>query len=96
MIEKASVLQRTPFDTGSSEQVAQLEQLWSSLQPSIRREAGGWGDIGFQNGERPETDFRGMGLLGEMDCFIVCNSSYVIERTRCASAAKTRTRDVEP
>lgn len=66
VIEKAGVLQRTPFDTGSQEQVAQLEGLWSSLQPSVRRAADGWGALGFQNGERPETDFRGMGLLGEM------------------------------
>ena len=94
VIEKAGVLQRTPFDTGSSEQVAQLERLWSSLQPSIRREAGGWGDIGFQNGERPETDFRGMGLLGEMSfTFSSFNQSY--DRLY-ASAARTRTRDVDP
>ena len=66
VIDKAGVLQRTAFDTGSQEQVAQLERLWTSLQPSVRRSAGGWGTLGFQNGERPETDFRGMGLLGEM------------------------------
>eukprot|EP00752_Nemacystus_decipiens_P010117 g9018.t1 len=64
VIEKAGVLQRTPFDTGSPEHTAQLERLWGSLQPSVRRGDGGWGDIGFQNGARPETDFRGMGLLG--------------------------------
>lgn len=70
--EKAGVLQRTPFDTSSQEQVAQLEALWAALQPSVRRDAGGWGAIGFQNGERPETDFRGMGLLGKACKFSTC------------------------
>lgn len=74
VIEKAGVLQRTPFDTASQEQVAQLEGLWASLQPNVRRAPGGWGALGFQNGERPETDFRGMGLLGEMvSCFRIAD-----------------------
>lgn len=83
--EKAGVLQRTPFDTSSQEQVAQLEALWSALQPSVRRAAGGWGDIGFQNGERPETDFRGMGLLGKACDFLTREAGKIILPVRAHS-----------
>ena len=43
-----------------------LFQLWNKLNPDIAlrsRISKQWTDIGFQ-GDDPQTDFRGMGLLG--------------------------------
>uniref|UniRef100_UPI00358E80AA ELMO domain-containing protein 1-like n=1 Tax=Myxine glutinosa TaxID=7769 RepID=UPI00358E80AA len=43
-----------------------LFQLWSLLMPTVplsARISKQWGDIGFQ-GNDPQTDFRGMGMLG--------------------------------
>ncbi|CAM9324568.1 unnamed protein product [Hapterophycus canaliculatus] len=60
--EKTSNLQRTKYDPSDSAHAALLEALWNSLQPEARRVD--WSPLGFQNGQRPESDFRGMGLLG--------------------------------
>lgn len=57
-------MRHTKYDTEDPTHVAQLEALWSSLKPDTRR-TDGWESLGFQNGQRPESDFRGMGLLGE-------------------------------
>ncbi|CAN0018986.1 unnamed protein product [Scytosiphon promiscuus] len=60
--EKTSNLQRTKYDPSDSAHTALLEALWNFLQPDTRRED--WSSLGFQNGQKPESDFRGMGLLG--------------------------------
>lgn len=60
---KVATLQQVSYDKENPEHVALLESLWESLKPGTRRED--WGQIGFQNGRAPESDFRGMGLLGK-------------------------------
>lgn len=62
--EKVESLQHTNYDPDDATHVALLETLWTSLQPDARR-TDGWAPLGFQNGDKPETDFRGMGLLGK-------------------------------
>lgn len=61
--EKTGILQRTEYDPSDAAHAALLEALWNSLQPETRRED--WSPLGFQNGQKPESDFRGMGLLGK-------------------------------
>ncbi|CAN0184842.1 unnamed protein product [Ectocarpus sp. 6 AP-2014] len=61
--EKVETLRHTNYDPADATHVALLETLWTSLQPDARR-TDGWAPLGFQNGDKPETDFRGMGLLG--------------------------------
>ncbi|CAM9636570.1 unnamed protein product [Pylaiella littoralis] len=61
--EKTQRMRQTKYDAEDPAHVAQLEALWASLKPGSRR-TDGWESLGFQNGERPESDFRGMGLLG--------------------------------
>ena len=56
----------TPFDETNEVHVELLKRLWRSLLPNtvvppIRD--GAFGELGFQNGKRPETDLRGMGIL---------------------------------
>lgn len=61
---KVASLQQQQYDKGNPEHVALLDSLWRALKPDSRRED--WGEIGFQNGLVPESDFRGMGMLGEL------------------------------
>lgn len=61
--ERIGELQRQSYDPAEPAHVALLETLWDSLKPGMRRTD--WGELGFQNGERPQSDFRGMGMLGE-------------------------------
>eukprot|EP00904_Undaria_pinnatifida_P003332 jgi/Undpi1/129/HiC_scaffold_1.g00129.m1 len=60
--ERVGELQRQSYDPSEPSHVALLEALWESLKPGMRRTD--WGELGFQNGERPQSDFRGMGMLG--------------------------------
>lgn len=60
---KVARLQQQQYDKENPEHVALLDSLWRALKPGTRRED--WGEIGFQNGLVPESDFRGMGMLGE-------------------------------
>ena len=57
--------QKTAVDSKSDVQhAALLAQLWANLRPGVSRVADAdWGEIGFQ-GRDPDTDFRGLGLLG--------------------------------
>lgn len=59
---KVARLQQQQYDKENPEHVALLDSLWRALKPGTRRED--WGEIGFQNGLVPESDFRGMGMLG--------------------------------
>lgn len=61
--QRVGELQRTSYDPANPEHVAQLELLWESLRPESRRKD--WGELGFQNSKLPQSDFRGMGMLGE-------------------------------
>lgn len=60
---RVTTLQRESFDKTNPEHVALLESLWSCLKPGSSRKD--WGELGFQNGSAPQSDFRGMGMLGE-------------------------------
>ncbi|XP_028404052.1 ELMO domain-containing protein 1-like [Dendronephthya gigantea] len=54
------------FSSENKEHEEKLLQLWSLLMPSTTLESrisSQWGEIGFQ-GKNPQTDFRGMGILG--------------------------------
>lgn len=59
--ERIGELQRQSYDASNSAHVALLESLWDSLQPDTRRLD--WTPLGFQNGSKPESDLRGMGML---------------------------------
>ena len=61
-LEKAS---KTAVDSkANAPHAALLAQLWANLRPGVTRtSAADWGEIGFQ-GLDPDTDFRGLGLLG--------------------------------
>lgn len=63
VIERVGELQRQSYDADDAAHVALLESLWESLKPNTRRTD--WGELGFQNGSVPQSDFRGMGMLGE-------------------------------
>lgn len=60
---KVAILQQEAFEHANPEHVVLLESLWESLKSGSRRTD--WGELGFQNGKVPQSDFRGMGMLGE-------------------------------
>lgn len=62
--ERVGELQRQSYDPTDPVHVALLESLWESLKPDTRRTD--WGELGFQNGRVPQSDLRGMGMLGEL------------------------------
>lgn len=62
--ERIGELQRQSYDPSNTAHVALFESLWESLMPETRRTD--WTPLGFQNGSKPESDLRGMGMLGEM------------------------------
>ena len=62
--ERVGELQRQSYDASNPAHVALLDSLWESLMPDTRRTD--WAPLGFQNGSKPESDLRGMGMLGEM------------------------------
>ncbi|KAI6195832.1 hypothetical protein M3Y94_01035100 [Aphelenchoides besseyi] len=56
----------TAYDKGNKEHERMLLKLWALLRPNEKltnRKTKQWQEIGFQ-GNDPETDFRGMGILG--------------------------------
>ncbi|CAM9668919.1 unnamed protein product [Choristocarpus tenellus] len=63
--ERVETLQRETFNANDTNHTELLNRLWNALKPEIRRTGpSDWSEIGFQNGAKPETDFRGMGMLG--------------------------------
>ncbi|CAM9789829.1 unnamed protein product [Ascophyllum nodosum] len=59
--ERVGELQRQSYDASNPAHVALLDSLWESLMPDTRRTD--WAPLGFQNGSKPESDLRGMGML---------------------------------
>lgn len=58
-------LRLEPYDSENSIHEKKLKNLWHNLMPDVEldgRITKQWQEIGFQ-GDRPETDFRSMGLL---------------------------------
>lgn len=62
---RAGELQRQSYDPANPAHVALLESFWEALKPNTRRLEGDWTALGFQNGKAPQSDLRGMGMLGE-------------------------------
>eukprot|EP01069_Polyplicarium_translucidae_P005212 Polyplicarium_translucidae@DN2741_c0_g1_i1.p1 len=57
---------RCPYDSGQIQHEKMLARLWELLKPTQRltaRISKDWTELGFQ-GDDPQTDFRGCGLLG--------------------------------
>ncbi|PAA55028.1 hypothetical protein BOX15_Mlig027399g1 [Macrostomum lignano] len=66
LCRRADAVRRVAFSNDCAEHEAKLAKLWTALcpgQPLSGRICKQWGDIGFQ-GDDPQTDFRGMGMLG--------------------------------
>ncbi|XP_071950027.1 ELMO domain-containing protein 1-like [Antedon mediterranea] len=66
LLKEIEVLRTEAYSSENSEHEEDLLQLWSLLVPQTpleNRITKQWQDIGFQ-GDDPQTDFRGMGMLG--------------------------------
>ncbi|CAN0269347.1 unnamed protein product, partial [Discosporangium mesarthrocarpum] len=62
---RVKTLRCESFNADSPSHGDLLDRLWIALKPGMRRTGpSDWGEIGFQNGAKPESDFRSMGMLG--------------------------------
>ncbi|PVD35075.1 hypothetical protein C0Q70_06356 [Pomacea canaliculata] len=66
LTQQVESLRRSKFSVDDPDHEQKLLKLWRLLMPQTQltaRVSHQWGDIGFQ-GTDPQTDFRGMGILG--------------------------------
>uniref|UniRef100_A0A1I8J2R9 ELMO domain-containing protein n=1 Tax=Macrostomum lignano TaxID=282301 RepID=A0A1I8J2R9_9PLAT len=90
LCRRADAVRRVAFSNDCAEHKAKLAKLWTALcpgQPLSGRICKQWGDIGFQ-GDDPQTDFRGMGMLG-LEQLLFLASRYPARRQRCLARAST-------
>jgi len=86
-------LMGTAYDTGNTEHVHMIDVLWSSLVDARQvGDARDWTLIGFQTTRRPETDFRGGGLLSLHNLVFFCSryndSARRVLREQCGDVAQ--------
>jgi hypothetical protein len=65
VVQAAEKEREIEFDEKTPAHAGLLLRLWVALKPGMEPPGSGgdYGDLGFQNGLKPGTDFRGMGLL---------------------------------
>jgi len=86
-------LMGTAYDTGNAEHVRMLDELWTSLMDARQTgDARDWTVLGFQTSRRPETDFRGGGLLSLHNLVFFCSrysdSARRVLREQCGDVAQ--------
>uniref|UniRef100_A0A0V0J3Z0 ELMO domain-containing protein 2 n=1 Tax=Schistocephalus solidus TaxID=70667 RepID=A0A0V0J3Z0_SCHSO len=81
LCEECEHLRSTAFNASDERHLNILRGLWKYLIPSeaFQLVSKRWADIGFQ-GTCPDTDFRGMGLLGALNLLYFAESHTALAR----------------